>query len=39
MIRKVDPGKWLITAGAKVPAGKGEVERVGMLAEADCRGP
>ena len=27
MIRKVDTGIWLITAGAKVPAGKRQVVR------------
>lgn len=37
--RKVYHRKWLITAGAKVCAGKGQVVREEGSAGADCRGP
>lgn len=39
MIRKVYHRKWLITAGAKVRAGKGQGVREEGLAGAGCRGP
>lgn len=39
MIGNVCNRKQLITAGAKVPAAKGQIVREERLAGADCRGP
>lgn len=38
MIRKVDTGMWLVTAGAKVPTRKRQVIREERLTETDQRG-
>lgn len=38
MIREVDPGMWLIAAGAKVPTRKRQVIREERLTETDQRG-